>query len=234
MKLKKEKIFDIDTWKEHAPPMGGDKQWREGRSALELARYMTSEFPNMPKELEAFLANFTDRTAEFEWSAEYVTDFSARGLGRGEGRNHDAFLWSDKIAVGIEGKADEPLGSDTLGEAMKNASPNKMLRINKMTEMLFGNSPENHQGIRYQLLTASTATLLEAKESHADIAVLAVIVFKKSGYYSERKIEENNRDIEHFLNDTNAVQENGYFRIPTVYGDGNNIKFYFKKIEITL
>jgi len=227
MKFKFNGITNVDTWFALRPPMGGAKQWKSGRSAKELARYMTKTYPDVPKEVEDLLMNFTSANSEFEWDAEYVTSFEKYGLGKGEGRNHDGMMVNGDVFVGIEGKADESLGN-LLGEELKNASENKMKRIKGMVEMLFGDSPENHKNIRYQLITASTATLIEAKERGLNKALLLVLVFKKEGSYSKAKIERNDADISAFLAETKANEINGYWKIPTK----TEIDLYFQKIDI--
>ena len=234
MKLKENGIHDLDSWFKIAPPMGKGTQWRDGRSAKELARYMTANFPNVPKEIEHILINFTESNAEFDWAGEYVTSFAEHDLGRGEGRNHDAFMYNSDVVVGIEGKADESLGSQLIGDAISGASENKMKRICGMIKMLFADEPQNHTQIRYQLVTAATATLLEAKAKKVNTAVFLVIVFKKSGCYRESKIAENRADIERFLSEINAKKLGEYFMIPTEFGRENNINLYFQYIEINL
>ena len=234
MKLRRNDIYDLDSWFKVAPPMGAEKQWRPGRSAMELARYMTANFPNVPAEIENILSDFTSSEAVFDWAGEYVTSFADHNLGRGEGRNHDAFMWNEDVVVGVEGKADESLGSQLIGDAIVNASANKMHRICGMIKMLFGDTPEKHKDVRYQLVTATTATLLEAKERKVENAVFLVIVFKKKGCYSERKIADNKSDIERFLLDIKAKKHGEYFEIPTVYGKENDINLYFQYIEINL
>jgi len=234
MKLKRDDIYDLDSWFKAAPPMGAAKQWRDGRSAKELARYMTANFPNVPTEIQDILSDFTTLDAEFDWNGEYVTDFAKYDLGRGEGRNHDAFMWNKDVVVGIEGKADESLGSQLVGDAMIGATDNKMHRIRGMIKMLFGDEPVNHKNIRYQLVTATAATLLEAKERKVNNAVILVLVFKKQGCFSEQKIASNNADIETFLLETSAERCKKYYSIPTVFGKENNINLYFKKIEFEI
>ena len=234
MFLKNNGIINLESWFKISPPMGGEKQWKDGRSAKELARYMTSVYPTVPKEIEKSLSCFVAENSEFDWAAEYVTEFQPFGLGRGEGRNHDAFMFNSEIVVGIEGKADESLGSQLIGNALENASENKKQRINGMIQMLFGDVPENHRDIRYQLVTASVATLLEATKKKVKKAVLMVIVFKKKGCYSEEKIKSNNADIQRFLVDISAKQIEDYYIISTAYGRENNIDLYFKHIEIEL
>lgn len=234
MKLKQTKITDTASWGRIAPPMGKEAQWVPGRSAMELARYITADLPNLPKEIEEVLSPFTDSDTEFDWRAEHVTSFAAFGLGKGNGRNHDAFLFNKDIAVGIEGKADEPLGSKLIGEEMRAAGENKMHRIRGIAKMLFGDGPENHTKIRYQLITAASATLLEAKQRGTDKAMLLVIVFKKPGCYSEEKIARNNADIERFLTEVGAQKRDGHYFLPTPYGQENGIELFFAKIEIDL
>ena len=195
MKLRDNGITNVETWEIKAPPMGKGRQWVDGRSAKELARYMTKNYPQLPTEIESILKEFVRDDSEFDWAAEYVTRFEPFGLGRGEGRNHDAFLYNDELVIGIEGKADEPLGSQLIGEALKDATPNKAQRINGMIQMLFGDAPEAHKDIRYQLVTAATATLLEATKKNVKKALLLVIVFNSSKC-SEEKLERNNKDID--------------------------------------
>ena len=171
--------------------------------------------------------------SEFDWAAEYVTRFEPFGLGRGEGRNHDAFLYNDELVIGIEGKADEPLGSQLIGEALKDATPNKVQRINGMIQMLFGGTPEAHKDIRYQLVTAATATLLEATKNNVKKALLLVIVFNSSKC-SEEKLERNNKDIDNFLRDISAKNIGEHYIIPTRYGEETGVELFFKKIEISI
>ena len=90
MKLANEKIKDLDTWFKVSPPKKNELHWVEGRSAKELARYMTTSLPLMPKELEDILSKFINKDSELNFDAEFVTSFSEFNLGKGEGRNHDA------------------------------------------------------------------------------------------------------------------------------------------------
>ena len=233
MKLRDNGITNVETWEIKAPPMGKIRQWVDGRSAKELARYMTKNYPQLPTEIESILKEFVRDDSEFDWAAEYVTRFEPFGLGRGEGRNHDAFLYNDELVIGIEGKADEPLGSQLIGEALKDATPNKAQRINGMIQMMFGGTPEAHKDIRYQLVTAATATLLEATKKNVKKALLLVIVFNSSKC-SEEKLERNNKDIDNFLRDISAKNIGEHYIIPTRYGEETGVELFFKKIEISI
>ncbi len=236
MYLKQNGIVDMDTWFAKAPPRAGEKHWKDGRSAKELARYMTGCYPNLPCEMEAALSQFTTADTAFDWQAEYVTDLAKYGLGQGEGRNHDAFLFGAHLVVGIEGKADEPFGSQYVTDAWENGSNNKKRRIDGMLPMLYGHgvTGENAPHIRYQLLTASAATLLEAGEHHAETSVLLVIVCKKPGCYAEEKIQQNHRDITDFLESVSAGECDGYYAVDTPYGREHGIRFCFRELVIEL
>ena len=145
-------ITTVEEWQVLASPMGGDAQWKDGRSAKELARYITDAYPKMPKEIEHVLSRFSGPDADFDWKAEYVTDFAKHGYGRGMGRNHDMVIWNEDVFVGIEGKADEPFGDKTVAEELKKASDNKVLRIDKLCGLVFGDCKAKHLDLRYQLL----------------------------------------------------------------------------------
>jgi hypothetical protein len=219
-------IVDVESWKRHCPPKKGDIQWREGRSAKELAKYITKALPAVPVEIETALKAIVPQDASFDWDAEYVTALP----GKGEGRNHDGILYNNDIVVTIEAKADETLGN-LIEEEMNNASVNKLYRISKMLGYLFDGGFKKYSKLRYQLLTASVGTIIEAERRKADCkelntAVLFVLVFKTNGDISEEKLISNHKDIENFLEATNAYDEDGFKVIPNNTG----IKLYFKEI----
>ena len=225
MKLKKhlKNIVDLDSWFNECPPKKKEKQWVDGRSAMELAKYITKNLPLVPAELEEAISKVVPADAEFDWDAEYVTALP----GAGEGRNHDAVLYNEDIVITIEAKADETLGN-LIGEELKNASVNKLNRISKLLEYIFEGSFKDYQNLRYQLLTASVGTLLEAKKQNLATAVMTVLVFKTNGDVIEEKLASNHKDIEEFLTAVGAYEENGLYVIP----NNTDIKLYFKEIII--
>lgn len=232
MKFLANRITNLETWFKYAPPMGGEVQWEDGRSAKELAKYITNALPNVPSEVEAVLSMFVAADATFAFAAEYVTSFSAHGLGRGNGRNHDAIIYNDEIFVGVEGKADESFGNDRVGEAYEKGSSNKKQRIEGMVDIVFGDGVDKHPNTRYQLLTASAATLLEAKERGVKNAMFLILVFKKEGKYRQKRIDMNNADVDAFLAETKAECHDGIWQVPTAFGKKNGITLFFRKIEI--
>ena len=229
----KGEIFDLDTWFRFAPPMGGEVQWKDGRSAKELARFLMQEYPSVPDQLATILQNFTAQDSEFIWAGEHETSFAKYGLGKGTGRNHDAILFNRDIFVGIEAKADEPFGDQYLGEEFEKASENKKKRITGLLNMIFEDGIENHRGLRYQLLTACGGTLLEAKEKQVQNALLLIVVFKKDGCYTQDNDAANKEDLRVFLDEVKAVAlPNGCYSIPTVFGKEYGICLHLKKLEI--
>ena len=217
-------IVDHNSWRRECPPKKGDMQWVDGRSAKELAKYMTKNLPSVPAEIENAIKTIVPAKAEFEWDAEYVTKLP----GTGEGRNHDAILFIDKnIVITIEAKADESLGN-LIDEEIENASVNKLYRISSLLGYIFKGGFKNYKKLRYQLLTASVGTILEAQKKNCKTAVLIVLVFKSNGKVTEEKVTANHKDVVAFLNATNAYVENGLFVIP----NNTDIKLYFKEIVI--
>lgn len=217
-------IVDVDSWKEICPPKKKDKQWKEKRSAFELANYMTKNFPLVPKEIEDTLKAFVSCDTDFKWDAEYATPLPCTG----EGRNHDAILLSDNnIVVTIEAKADEPLGN-TIEKEIKNASVNKLQRIGKLLDYLFKADFNKYHELRYQLLTAAAGTLIEAERKKVPVAVMLVIVFETTGDVKPEKLEANRKDIDAFLKAVNSHEKNGLMLIP----NNTDIELYFKKIVI--
>lgn len=237
LRLKDIGVNTLDGWFRAFPPMGGEAQWKDGRSAKELARYFINSLPHVPAELEALLEHFTEKNVTFDWLAEHETNFAAHGLGLGEGRNHDAILWSDELFVGIEAKADEPFGSLYLDAEYAAASQNKKGRIEGLSEMVFGKKmPNGSAHLRYQLLTATGAVLLEAKERGLSQALFVVLEFHSTGSYSPEKAQQNQADLLTFLQAVGADYhpKGDYYVIPTPYGEAHGITLYFQKIIIDL
>jgi hypothetical protein len=212
--------------------MGGAVQWEDGRSAKELACYMTAHLPHVPYEIERALSTLVAQDATFAWDAEFVTALP----GQGQGRNHDAVMWNEQIFVGIEGKADEPFGNGFVDREYIQGSENKKRRIAALSDMIWGDSPEKHGDIRYQLLTAAAAILLEANRPDHKVskALFLIIVFKHPDKVDSAKLEANHQDLMSFLKSTHAVLRGNLYYVPTKYGAQNGIDLYLKKIEIDL
>lgn len=225
MKLKNHpnNITTVDEWFAICPPKKGEKQWADGRSAKELAKYMVNSLPSVPQEVETALQTLVPADAEFDWDAEYVTSLP----GTGEGRNHDVILYNQDIVVTIEAKADETLGN-LIKEEISGASVNKLYRISKLLDCLFQGGFKDYPELRYQLLTAAVGTLLETEKRGCKSAVMLVLVFESNGKVSDEKVLANHKDVEAFLHAANACKENNLYVIPNNMG----IQLYFKEIVI--
>lgn len=133
MKFKDNGISSVEGWFEKAPPKMGAFHWKDGRSAKELAKYFTKNYPYLPLEIEKVLLAFAEKNSQFDWLAEYVTPFDVHCLGSGEGRNHDAIIFGNDIFVGVEGKSYEPFGQQ-VKEWLTKAGFNKFARLNRIRE----------------------------------------------------------------------------------------------------
>lgn len=218
-------IKSLDDWKEFASPKKEDIQWKDGRSAKELAKYMIEANGYIPKEIEDILFELgCNQEGIFYGEPERVT----RLTGKGEGRNHDLILVQDnKWVVGIEAKADESLGNLVSKELSKDISENKRNRIENLYNDVYG-CYTCGVDVRYQLLTATVGTLIEAKNLKASNAVLIIVTFKKVGNYNPKKVQTNIKDINDFVSSLGKTLGKGQYNLPG-YPD---IDFYIKHIEI--
>ncbi len=200
-----EKITSVSEWFRHAPPEKGRRQWKDGRSAKELARRWFGRGPGLiPWELSSLLRSHpeTERTFLVRGFAEHETlldDFP------GKGRQHDLLLegFADGggVVVGVEAKADEPFGL-TIAERLslvKGKVSNVPSRITNLSRAVFGSDlDEMIAGLRYQLLHALAGTMIEAIRRQVDLAVFVIHEFATS--QTSSRLQANNRsDLARFV-----------------------------------
>ena len=205
-------IRNVEEWFEIAPPKGGERQWKKGRSAMELARAWCGQEgpPSIPAGLHAALSSVVD-----EWDAvvghpEHVVRFDSYG---GEPANLDlALRGTDSqgtFVVGIEAKADEPFG-DRVDAVLRAAAQrisrdeasNAVGRIQKLASALLPAFMDGlpHLGeLRYQLLTSSAATLALAKADGAKRAVFLVYELIDLDRTKEVNRRRNREDLDRFV-----------------------------------
>lgn len=236
MKLEYAIIDSVETWKEYASPLGGDRQWRDGRSAKELAKYIIQSKGTMPKKMQLALSDCCGVSCSFTWIPEYVTPFDKEEFGKGEGRHHDLAMFSKNAFVGIEAKADEPfdkpLGQWKESGKTSSAKENREKRANAMCKLLFGEDSTNYQEIHYQLLSAMTGVLLEAEKRGVEVAVLLIITFKKNGSnnkpaWDPKKIDKNEKALEAFRQKLKYDSTTDRVEIP-----GTKMRVYIKDIVV--
>ena len=218
-------INNLEEWFKFAPPKQGAFHWKDYRSAKEHARYMTSNIPYLPIAIEKLLSEYTNGK-ECSCFGECVTTFSSLGLGNGEGRNHDSLLVFNDLVVGIEAKAEEKL--DVLCGELKLEDENKRARYDGVSNLIYGDSIVNHPKIRYQMLSATIGTLIEAKKRNVDKALLLIITYNSSKL-TPVNVERNEKDVDAFIDSIMVGNE-----LQTGYGKQNGIKLFIKKLKIDL
>lgn len=218
LKLTRPDGTPITRWEEWTRPKR-DYQWKEGRSAMELAKsWFRNGTPAPPQELLDLL-NSHDRTKEIRFasgSPEKVTRLPERG----EGRNHDLALIgytdAEQVTVCIEAKADEPFGSDSVldyyNKAMKKRTSGISTRAPERIEALLAMVDpgvsvyeSRWKDIRYQLITALCGTILQTIEDASSLGVLVIHEFRTS-LTDERKMHDNHQEVGKFFKNIETIR----------------------------
>lgn len=256
-------IRSVEDWLKYAPPKKGILQWKDKHSAKELAKsWFRKESACPPEEMRQILEDFFRTTIVFhEAEPECVIkldDFA------GEHRNCDLVVLCDvgskHMVVNLEAKAQEPFG-DVIGEYydrmigtesnipernrgdQKTGSVSKVPeRIQELSRALFGRTPDEAiRKLRYQLLHAAAATLIEAKERKAEIGLFLVHEFREKGPIT-KKVKQNAADWENFVHTfpeltTARIGENQFLG-PVVASGGkhvpNSVPLYLGKLVTEL
>ena len=178
----------ITDWRGWVRPKEPVKHWKPGRSAMECARaWFTSPVPVVPAEIRNLLDSHEKTRGLHLVSGRPERVTSLPGSTR-EGRNHDLALvgggGTEMVTVCIEAKADESFGNTTVGSYFKQkqgTTSGVPARIDALLDLLVGRGTNPTSApwgdIRYQLLTATAGTLLQAIEDGSSIAVFVVHEF---------------------------------------------------------
>lgn len=205
-----ERITNLDEWRRYAGPAGGDRQWVEGRSALESARaWVGRRGPAAPEEIEDLLDSHPDtRGCKFGLvKPEVRVPLDAL---RGNTRNTDVLACGKgsgiPLVASIEAKVSESFGPE-LGRAITPTNPHSQVpvRIQQLCWLIFGRSYESlvddsreFPELRYQLLHGLAASALVAQRM--GIRVAAFIVHELStGPPDLRALYRNHQDWDAFL-----------------------------------
>ena len=197
-------IRSVEDWRIFAPPKMGDQHWKDGRSAKELARsWFRKENACPPEEMRlllerAFQAEIAFDEAKPECIIE-LDDFV------GEHRKCDLVVLCNVgakcMVINVEAKADEPFG-DVIGEYYDRkigSGSNVPRRIQKLSKALFGREPDEAiRKLRYQLLHAAAATLIEATANEAELGLFLVHEFQ-SASLNRGKLMQNDIDWQNFV-----------------------------------
>jgi hypothetical protein len=197
-------ILSVEDWLTYAPPKRGELQWKDKRSAKETARsWFRDGTAQPPDELRASLeAKFGAGIVFDEAKPECVVELDDF---RGERRNCDLVvlcsMGASRMAISVEAKADEPFG-ELIGEYLDREAgsrSNVPARIRQLSLALFGREPDELiRKLRYQLLHAAAATVIEAKEDGAEMGLFLIHEFH-SACLNRGKLDQNAADWRNFV-----------------------------------
>lgn len=209
----KGRIATLAEWFANAPPKGKERQWKNGRSAKEIARAWCPEGsePEVPIELADLLKTGPFENLQIrEVRAEARIVFDAFP---GEPRNADlAIAAADSVgpvAITVEAKADESFGDrvekvlvDAARRISREENSNAVARVQGLSRGLL---PGWQKGLpqlgqlRYQLLTGIAGTLALAREIAAIRAVFIVHELVDPRETKESARRKNREDFDQFL-----------------------------------
>ena len=233
-----EKILTNGGWLRLAPPTGKESQWVSLHSASELADYFLRYRPDLPPELDRYLDSIRVKSKKLLAIAECKTPLNIDSKGNpafGEKgpRNHDLLLIGRDVVIGLEAKAAEPLDEVVTEKGDKpKLSKNQIKRYPGLCKQILDLDIEECSKIRYQLLSATAGTLIEAEKHNVDKAVLLIVLFESE--ISKNAIKESVKDIKLFkkyLKNKNYDKKTGAYRVKYK----PNIKFYveYKIIKVS-
>ncbi len=212
-------IRTMEDWFEAAPPKGGGRHWKTGRSAMELARACCEEdgCPSIPAELAAALSGVVDTSDVILAYPEHTVRFDGYA---GEPANLDlALIGKDgrgAFVVGIEAKADEPFGHRV--ESVLRAGAQRIARdeptnaVARVQDLARALLPTFHDGLphlgelRYQLLTGIAGTLALARAEQATRAVFVVYELMDPKKTAESNRRRNRDDLDRFVRSLSGAE----------------------------
>jgi len=201
-KTKETEILSIEEWCKECPPKNKVKQWVDGRSAMETAKFWTS----LEKQSD-FLAFM--RKKESSIAFDYaIPELANKFDDYRSPRKTDLCLFGnqedERIFISIEGKADESFGEyidkewiSSIFEKIKKVHSRKLDRIINLYQR-FG-AKADFLNLRYQLTYWLAGAIEEAIGNEIKKVYLIVQVFE-SGKTEEKKIKKNEQDFNNFIN----------------------------------
>ena len=182
-------IKTITEWHEKCHPVKKDIQWKDKRSAKELARYWTegpiSDFIN-------FLHSYGYKFDSYKGYPEFGTKFDSYN---GD-RKNDLVIVPDnnEFFCSIEGKADESFGEKTFLDQItiavtatkKNSDSDQIPRIMELYGKYFLYNKEC-LNLYYQLTYWFAGTIAETKRRGISKAVMIVQIFDSESLDSKKK-----------------------------------------------
>lgn len=205
-----EVIQTLDQWLDVAGPKDVDKQWKEGRSAMESAIAWLEAPGSLPPEISTLLHSHPDfGVVSVEWiEPEAPIRFDSHSGPRHADIAVSARDANGAIAVTLEAKADEPFDQrladvleDSLERLIANAESGGFVRARDLARALLPPLSDKQASLgtlRYQLFTGVAGTLALAEREKAARAVFIVheIVTNQT---SRQKLNANHKDYSAFV-----------------------------------
>lgn len=218
-------IIDDSNWESLWQPKE-KKQWKEGRSSKELAKYASCD------SFKLLISHIMKECCIIEQN--FVCEPEAKNsLGKGFNRgcrNHDLLMIGDKdCVIGVEAKVDEPFD-----EEWKEAFERQKKKYNKEVDTRayklrnYLANGHNVNNIGYQLFTATRGTICSAKKANKNKCIFLVIVFDGEIAPSPQhydKVKKSNDDFQKFCKIVGAVDK-------PLQIDG--IDCWVKKVTVTI
>lgn len=154
---------------------GGEKHWRKGRSAYELA-HSWMDAKGIPNQVRNVLETQKDFRNPKLVDGHFERETKIPGRGKASQTDLLALCKAEggSFILGVEGKVDE-----TLGEVVSdwyNGTPNRQVRLEGLVDLLGGDFTAIGN-LRYQLLHRSASALLEARNFGVSKAIMLVHSF---------------------------------------------------------
>jgi len=222
-------ITSTKEWFEFAPPKGKEKQWKEGRSALEMANFsLSNSFPILiTKVLNE--TKLSPSETGFICEPEANSSFG-KGFGKGEPRNHDLLMIGKNTLIGIEAKVSESFDV-RIREKRKQVKSEQ--RINKFLDFVYGDKkPNNVENLYYQLFSAVLGSIKEAERRNISNVIVLVLVFKDPRITNTAElnsIKNNNTAYDDFIKSLYVNMEE-----PFHFPEAQSINCWVKKVEVEI
>ena len=229
-------INNEKDWLRYAPPKEKD-QWKKGHSAQEFSSFILEiknnsfVFAVNPEAFENAIKECTNCN-EFDVYPEYKTELETDGFDfyNKNGRQHDGLMVGSDIVIGIEAKATEPLDSYLGDKPIYDEKPSHKKRYHDMTRAITGKTAFECEKLRYQLLSGTAGTVIEAHKRGAKKALFLLITLK-TDLVKNQMIERNERDIKDFIKFLKKEEDGSYH---TQLSDSLGVKLFIKHIVVEM
>jgi hypothetical protein len=171
----------MDSWKEFlADP---EKQWKPSYSAYELAKSWEGA-DNLPTIVERAFRNSDIPLFEDVKVLYGFPEYKVSLPGGGAPSQNDLYLLTNAggvlLPIMVEGKVSEPFGEEVRVWKGENPSKGKINRLHSILQLL-GLNEEEVLNKRYQLFHRTASAVIEAKNVHAQHALMLVHSFSQQG-----------------------------------------------------